>query len=211
MNFIQICRLVLSAALAYVIGTLSTATLIARANGIDIRQVGSGNPGGTNVMRVLGAKYGLIVMVLDGLKGLVAVLLAFWLSNFSPEGAYIAKCLGTLGVLMGHNWPVFERFRGGKGVATTLGALMILSPWAALLGIVVLVPLFWRTRLMSLASLLGVAVATIAMMLLPKVLTNWAIVTGAFLLVACIFKHRSNISRLLSGTETPLSGRKKVK
>ena len=189
---------------AYLIGSIPTALLISRKYfGIDIREYGSGNMGATNAFRILGSKFGTIIMVLDVLKGMLAVglfyLLPFYVSNeFERTNFMIA--LG-LSAVIGHIFPVFADFKGGKGVATILGMLLAIQPFVALTCIGVFLVVLFLTRYVSLSSILG------AIMLPICVLWIWnedeltyrifAILVAAMVIIT----HQKNISRIIKGAE----------
>ncbi len=189
---------------AYLIGSIPTALIISRQYfGIDIREYGSGNMGATNAFRILGAKYGTIIMVLDVLKGMLAVglfyLMPFYISNeFERTNFMIA--LG-LSAVIGHILPVFADFKGGKGVATLLGMILAIQPVIALTCIGVFLIVLFLTRYVSLSSILG------AVMLPICVLWIWnedELTYRIFaLLVAAmvIITHQKNISRIIKGAE----------
>jgi glycerol-3-phosphate acyltransferase PlsY len=189
---------------AYFIGSIPTALIISRKfYGIDIREYGSGNMGATNAFRILGAKFGTIIMVLDILKGMLAVglfyFLPFYITNeFERTNFMIA--LG-LSAVIGHIFPVFADFKGGKGVATLLGMILAIQPVIALTCIGVFLIVLFLTRYVSLSSILG------AIMLPICVLWIWnedELTYRIFaLLVAAmvIITHQKNISRIIKGAE----------
>jgi len=189
-------------ALAYLIGSLTFATILVRlTRGIDIRTVGSGNAGGTNVLRTSGKGLALVVALLDIVKGVVAVLLMKTIT-------YDPRWLGAAAVaaILGHVFPVFFGFRGGKGVATVVGSFAVLSPWSVLVIVGVFALVVGFTRYVSLGSVTAACLLPVTMGLLfhgpeGEVL---AAVAAALLLV---FSHRTNIGRLLSGTERRLGGK----
>jgi len=189
---------------AYLIGSIPTALLISRKYfGIDIREYGSGNMGATNAFRILGAKFGTIIMAIDVIKGMVAVglfyLLPFYMSN-ELERTNFMIALGLSSVI-GHIFPVFADFKGGKGVATILGMLLAIQPFVALTCIGVFLVVLYLTRYVSLSSILG------AIMLPICVLWIWnedELTYRIFtLLVAAmvIITHQKNISRIIKGAE----------
>src|SRR5690348_13901607 len=141
-------------ALAYLAGSIPFGVLFARARGIDLRVVGSGNIGATNAARALGKKTGILVFLCDAAKGLVPVLLARRIAPSVPEGEWLVAAVGAAAFL-GHLYPVWLRLRGGKGVATAFGVFLALSPWIALGAIGLFAGLYaiWRTS--SLGSLAG--------------------------------------------------------
>jgi len=184
--------------LGYLLGSLSFAYWIARSRGVDIFREGSGNPGATNVKRVLGNQLGTLVFVLDFLKGLVAVLLALY---FSGESAGIAA---TIGAVIGHSYSLFLQFRGGKGVAVTMGALAALMPAVLFVGWVAWVASFYTFRYVSLASIIFAICLPIAAWILhiAGLDISWTVIVFSLLVAALIiYRHSSNISRLLAGTE----------
>ncbi|MCX6294080.1 MAG: glycerol-3-phosphate 1-O-acyltransferase PlsY [Sphingobacteriales bacterium] len=189
---------------AYFIGSIPTALIISRKFfGIDIREYGSGNMGATNAFRILGAKFGTIIMVLDVLKGMLAVglfyLLPFYMSN-ELERTNFMIALG-LSAVIGHIFPVFADFKGGKGVATLLGMILAIQPYVALTCIGVFLIVLFLTRYVSLSSILG------AIMLPICVLWIWnedeltyrifAILVAAMVIIT----HQKNISRIIKGAE----------
>ncbi|HEY7369789.1 MAG TPA: glycerol-3-phosphate 1-O-acyltransferase PlsY [Thermoanaerobaculia bacterium] len=185
---------------AYLIGSLSFAVLLVRtATGKDIRDEGSGNAGATNVLRAHGKALGLAVGILDVGKGTAAVLLARVLT----DGDVRAMAAAAVAAVLGHVFPVFYGFRGGKGVATALGAFLALSPWAALASFGLMILVVGATRYVSLGSMLGMA----AMPLFAGIVfaSPVAVVAaGAAIAVLVIVKHRENIARLSKGQERKL-------
>lgn len=190
----------LAVALAYVIGSLPTGLLMLRAlRGIDIRRYGSGNIGATNVYRVAGLPTAVLVLVVDMMKGAVPLLLArAW------HQVPAALVLTGLAAIAGHNWSVFLRFTGGKGIATSFGVLLALSPVVAGVAAVVWGLVVLLTRYASLASLLAIGSVPLAMWRRaePAPYVAFGLVAFAF----AVWRHRANISRLLAGTELPITG-----
>lgn len=192
------------ALVAYLAGSIPTGFLVARARGVDIRTAGSGNIGATNVLRVLGKPAGIFVLVMDALKGALTVWLLPWVARAlaGPGGALNAEALAlTAGVaaILGHNYTCWLGFKGGKGIATTAGVLLVLIPKAFAVAVLVWVVVFVVSRYVSLASI-GVAAA------LPFIvwgtggsptMIGVAIALGAL----AIYKHKANLQRLLNGTE----------
>ncbi|MHA6249817.1 glycerol-3-phosphate 1-O-acyltransferase PlsY [Pontibacter sp. CAU 1760] len=192
---------------AYLIGSACTAVWIGKAYyGMDIRQHGSGNSGATNTFRVLGKKPGTIVMLIDIFKGWVATSLAGLLVIFnviSPENLVIYQLIfGALSVV-GHIFPVYERFVGGKGVATLLGMMLAIEPVVALLCILIFVVVLFTSKYVSLGSMIA-ALAFPLLLLLPNFYPeNPILIIFGFLLFAVVaFTHRKNINRLLAGEES---------
>lgn len=186
----------LASVAAFVIGAVNPATILATLLGKDLRHSGSGNPGATNAGRVLGTRWGVVVGVLDVLKGLVPVLVAHQLF-----GTLTALCVG-LAVVLGHIWSPFLRGQGGKGVATSLGAILAVQPWFGLGMLVVFAVLVWRTRWVA-----GASVSACLLLLLLGVLTwvRWVPFgtreTGVWcvlLALVVIYRHRRNIELWVS-------------
>jgi glycerol-3-phosphate acyltransferase PlsY len=188
-----------SAIIGYLLGSLPFGYLVARAHGVDIFKVGSGNPGATNVKRVLGSKAGNTVFALDALKGALA---AAWplLPFLAVPDTRIMGLVGVICAVLGHSFSMFTKFKGGKGVATAAGGLVILIPFASLVGAVVWVLTFFISRYVSLGSVLAAIAVPAASWLCknPLSLNLVATVLGLFVII----RHRANIKRLLKGTET---------
>jgi len=192
---------------SYLLGSIPFGYLAGRLRGIDIRQAGSGNVGATNVVRVLGKRYGYPVFVLDVLKGFGAVKISMVIAPGQPpewNSPEIFGILAGMSSFLGHLYPPWLTFKGGKGVATSAGALLALTPMATLIGVTVWIIVFWLTRYVSLASM----TAAIA---LPIVIlaVNWKdrnnvkplVCSSAIVAAVVIWRHRSNLSRLTRGTE----------
>jgi glycerol-3-phosphate acyltransferase PlsY len=192
---------------SYLIGSFPTAYVAGRLAGIDIRKAGSGNIGATNVARVLGKRFGYPVFVVDVAKGFVAVKLAEAFAGNTHSSAFFVDLSGVLGAMfavLGHSFPVWLGFKGGKGVATSIGALFALNWIPALIVGIVWIVMFQKTRYVSLASIVAVISLpiTVALMLFLKELSTPVLLYfSLFLAAIVVFRHRSNISRLLSGTE----------
>lgn len=202
--------------LSYFMGNISPATLLARAQGIDIKKEGSGNAGTTNVLRVMGKKAALITLIIDIGKGFIAskfgYLIMFYIlaayNSLSMSNNYkTAAITGIwcgLAVFIGHVWPIILNFKGGKGVATSLGVILANDWKIALICLGVFVIAVLVTRWVSLGSIL--AAVTFVVMLFVMKEFNW-IEFLPFMMIAIILviKHRANISRILKGTESKLS------
>ncbi len=195
MNMIQIIGLF---ALGYALGNFSPAYLFGRKVGrFDIREQGSGNAGATNVMRTLGWRYGVVVFVLDALKGAAAAGVGYWLGGEPGMGA------AAVGVVLGHDFPVVLNFRGGKGIAATTGILLSLLPLPTLAGILVFILVVLGTRMVSLGSLVFVSgMAAYALLSQQPLALVVIAVGGAFF---AILRHRENIRRILAGVENRIS------
>ena len=201
---------IITALLAYLIGSIPTGFLVARAKGVDIRKTGSGNIGATNAFRVLGKGWGIGVLLLDFGKGLGACLLIPFAVrggldlSLASEGAVTLSLVAAVAAVLGHNFTVWLRFKGGKGIATSAGALAALVPWALLVGVAVWVLLFALTRYVSLGSIAAaIALPVATWFTAGEDVIPLTLLTGALALMA-VLKHRSNIQRLLTGTENRL-------
>ena len=184
----------------YVVGSVSFAVLIARAHGVDIFKLGSGNPGATNVLRNLGKKSGYACFLLDAFKGVAGALIGLGLARYGDSGysADLFAIFGLAGAILGHSYSLFLGFRGGKGVATSIGGLLVIMPWVILLGVAVWLLVFYTTRYVSLASiLLGLSLPISAIWFASRPGQVLCLVLAILLVV----RHRSNIQRLLAGTE----------
>lgn len=179
--------------LAYLLGTFPSAVLIARARGIDITTAGSGNPGASNVSRLLGRKLGVLVFVLDGLKGALSVLAGFL--AFEYAGALMLACAAVVG----HVFPITRRFKGGKGVATAGGAMLALYPLVSVGLLVLWLAVVKLTKKASLASLVIVVGLPIGLVIVGRPVTE--IVTTIGLGVFVIWRHWPNLKRLFRGEE----------
>ena len=179
---------------AYLIGSIPTGLLLGKAYGIDVRREGSGNIGATNLYRTVGRKVGIITLIGDCLKGLLPVLLVK-ASSLPPE---FAAWVG-LAAFCGHVFPVFLKFKGGKGVATALGVFLALAPLAVAIAIALFAVLMFLWRYVSLGSISAAAAMPLAVYLLGESRT----VTVVTLVIAAIviIRHHENIKRLISGTE----------
>jgi glycerol-3-phosphate acyltransferase PlsY len=192
---------VLAVTVAYLVGSIPFAFLLSRSRGVDLRQAGSGNIGASNVLRTSGVRTAILAMLLDGVKGALAVLVAQRVS----AGPAIPVVAGLASVL-GHVYPVWLRFRGGKGVATAAGAFGVLTPLSLGVAGGVFLIVVWMTRYISVGSLAG-AVALAATALIsgaPAVVAAGAAVT----LVIILLRHRTNLRRLAAGTERRVGQRR---
>jgi len=192
--------------IAYLLGSIPTSVWIGKYfYGIDIREHGSGNAGATNTFRVLGKKPGIIVLIVDILKGSAAVSLAYWFEDVLPANEFIDIEIGlAIACVFGHIFPVFAGFRGGKGVATLLGATIIITPISCALALVVFLIVLFSTRYVSLSSMsAGVSYPFILHFILHNQhpsLTIYSIVIALLLIIT----HRKNIRRLLTHTESKI-------
>lgn len=204
----------LTAVLSYFLGSIPTGYLVAKAKGVDIRSVGSGNIGATNVFRILGKGPGIFVLSVDALKGflacrLVAGLVWKYLGHAGPEGSqtheYLAIAAGICAIL-GHNYTCWLNFKGGKGIATSAGVLIALVPKAFVVTLIVWLVVFLFGRYVSLASILAAVILPFATWQLEG--SPVLIFITSLMAALAIYKHRSNIQRLLNGTENRVGARK---
>ncbi|MCL2760169.1 MAG: glycerol-3-phosphate 1-O-acyltransferase PlsY [Desulfuromonadales bacterium] len=181
--------------IAYLIGSIPTGLLLGKYAGVDIRKSGSGNIGATNAYRTLGRKIGVITLICDCLKGLIPVLIARFIGFNDTWMALIG-----LAALIGHIFSIFLAFKGGKGVATALGAFLGISPLAVLCALAIFAIVVWKWRYISLGSI----IAAIAMPLLVAFIDKSSETTCITLLMAAlvVWRHKDNITRLRRGSET---------
>jgi acyl phosphate:glycerol-3-phosphate acyltransferase len=204
---------------AYLLGSIPFGFLMAKAKGIDIRNVGSGNIGATNAMRVLGKPVGILVLVLDALKGWLACFLgaaiyAHFARFFIPldvshyteypvESAVLFTRFAIIGgifAVLGHNYTCWLKFKGGKGIATTAGVFLALAPWALLVAFVVFILAVVLTKYISVGSIAGAVALPVTVWIMTPHNVFLGVVTTA-LGVMAIYKHKANIQRLMAGTE----------
>ena len=198
--------ILIASLVGYLLGSLPFGYLIARAKGVNIFEVGSKNPGATNVRRVLGKGPGNLVLFLDALKGALASGLAlfwFWTRNgaFTHEGEMVAIA-GVVSALLGHSFSCFTHFKGGKGVATGAGGFLVVFPVGMLIAIALWIAAALLTRYVSLASMIGAVSLPITALIMQR--STVLVSVTALIAVFVIFRHRANISRLLSGTESKI-------
>lgn len=200
---------ILTVCAAYLLGSVPFGYLVARAKGIDIRNVGSGNIGATNALRVLGKPAGIFVLVMDALKGFAAVWLAMLLAkhvtvDISTE---TLRILAGIAAVLGHNYTCWLKFKGGKGIATTAGVYLALAPWALLVALIVFIGVLLVGRIVSVASMSAAVALPVTVWVMSPHDLFLGMVTTALGALA-IYKHKSNIQRLMAGTENRL-GKKK--
>ena len=195
---------ILALLIAYLLGSVSFGFLAGKyLKGIDIRQFGSGSSGTTNILRTLGTGPAIVVLILDAAKGLAAVRIASALT-----GDPLIMLLAGATVVAGHNWPVFFNFRGGRGIATTIGVFLGLAPIVILIATAIGVTLIALTRYVSLGSMVGGISIPILMIIFREPPSY--IILGVILAALAVWRHRQNISRLLSGTESKIGTKVKL-
>ena len=198
-------------AIGYFFGSFPAGYFAGRLAGVDIRSVGSGNIGATNVLRSLGKQWGYPVFIIDALKGFASVRLAFILVKYWPAAQPYAEYIAILTAITsvaGHMFPIWLRFKGGKGVATSAGALFGLMPWVVPCVFLVWFIVFEISRYVSLASIIAAISLPIIAGLFAhwRFIDTWALVYFSVLITALVlWRHRSNFSRLLKGTEQRFS------
>ena len=213
---------VIVAVAAYLLGSIPTGYLVARAKGIDIRSVGSGNIGATNAMRALGKPAGVFVLLVDALKGYAACYAGIIIYANSGPAAEIRSladlsaliqqaqnCVIIAGVfaVLGHNYTCWLKFKGGKGIATSAGVYLALAPWALLIAAAVFLVALLATRYVSVGSISAAVALPAAVWILPPHNQLLGIVTTVLGILA-IYKHKGNLRRLVAGTESRLQFKK---
>ena len=199
--------LLIAGFVGYLIGSIPAGYIVGRIVGIDIRTVGSGNIGATNVTRVLGKRYGYPVFIVDFLKGFTAVGMSIMIAKRAQLVLIPSEVFGVVGAVacvLGHSFPVWLGFKGGKGVAASAGALFGLMPFVALIAVAVWLIIFYLTRYVSVASMtaaLAVPVTILTMMFLGQIGGTALLYFSICLAAVVIARHRSNLSRLVRGTE----------
>ena len=193
---------------AFLLGSIPTGYLVARAKGVDIRKHGSGNIGATNVFRTLGKPLGVFVFMVDALKGFAVV----WLAGRFGGASDWAGIIAAVAVIAGHNYTPWLGFKGGKGIATSAGVLLALMPWAVLCIAIVWFVVFKVSRYVSLASISAATALPLAVAALWSAgcggngpLLGFSVLISAL----AIWRHRTNIQRLRAGTESRFEGKKK--
>ncbi|HEY5537044.1 MAG TPA: glycerol-3-phosphate 1-O-acyltransferase PlsY, partial [Acetobacterium sp.] len=191
---------------AYLIGNLNFAYILVKyLKHEDVRDYGSGNAGTANVLRVMGKNYALPVFLLDALKGSLVIIAGIWLGlDF-----YTFIILGGIAVVAGHNWPVFLQFRGGKGVATSLGVFLAYDWQVAFIAIVIGIIVLIVWRMISLTSLVGTFVLPITTIALSRSILE--IIFAFILFFFCFWQHRLNIGRIIQGRESKIGQKVKTK
>lgn len=196
--------------IGYIFGLFQTAFIYGRLHGIDIREHGSGNAGTTNTLRVLGTKAGLIVLAGDIIKCILAIVLTGALFDAShPDEIYLLKLYAAAGAILGHNFPFYLGFKGGKGIAATAGLILSFHPAFIPMGVILFFGAFLLTHYVSLGSLLVYAGLMIEMVITgqmglfgsPQAVLNEMYIITALLTILAYYKHRENIGRLMRGEE----------
>lgn len=199
----MIIKLIFTAIVGYLLGSLNSSLIVGRFYGVDVRKHGSGNAGTTNTLRTLGKKAALLVLLGDIVKGALAFIAGYYI-----YGGQLGGMLGGTAAILGHVWPVYFGFKGGKGVLTSLAVLLLIDwPIAlVLLGIFIIIVLI--TRFVSLGSIVAAALFPVAAIVLGRSIET--IIFSGIIAVLIVVKHHSNIKRLLNGTESKFSFHKKA-
>lgn len=196
--------------IGYVFGLFQTAFIYGKMHGIDIREHGSGNAGTTNTLRVLGTKAGLIVLLGDIVKCILAIVICGMIFDAShPDEIYLLKLYAAAGAILGHNFPFYLKFKGGKGIAATAGLILAFHPAFIPMGVILFFGAFFITHYVSLGSLLVYAGLMIEMAVAgqmglfgaPQAILNEMYIITALLTILAYYKHRENIRRLIRGEE----------
>jgi glycerol-3-phosphate acyltransferase PlsY len=205
-------KLILLLIIAYLIGSIPTSLWLGKLwYKTDVREFGSGNSGATNVLRVLGLKIAIPVLIIDIIKGFAATQLAWFIrSSYSPYTEYYKAYLGASAIL-GHILPLLAKFKGGKGIATTFGVIIGLAPVSALICVGVFLIVTALSRYVSLGSLLTFFVFPFVFIFIVRKTDLVFILFSIFTFITVVITHRFNIQRLITGSETIISFRKKVK
>jgi acyl phosphate:glycerol-3-phosphate acyltransferase len=183
---------------AYLVGSIDFAVIVGRMYGVDIHQEGSGNPGMSNVLRTMGRVPAAMVFIGDTLKGTIGAAMG-WVASGSPDPAVHWAFLAGLAAVVGHCYPIFHRFRGGKGVATGGGVLLFTVPIVAVIEIATWFLIFWLTKTASIGSMV-IVVITIPLLIWQGV-TGLSLVWVALIIALVVWRHRGNIKRMVSGSE----------
>ena len=209
---------IIMAIIAYLIGSVNFSVIISKKMaGFDVREKGSGNAGSTNVLRTVGKKAAALTLVCDILKGVVSVLIALLVGTIAGEAANSAIVveIAALAVVIGHTFPVFFGFRGGKGVATSLGVILIVNWKIGLICLIFALALMALTRIVSLGSISAAVLFAVLTMFVRDSYIGGIdfdfsfIIFGILLAALVIFNHRSNLKRIINGTENRLNFKKK--
>jgi glycerol-3-phosphate acyltransferase PlsY len=204
----MIVEFIISGLIAYVLGSIPTTVWVGKVRyGVDVREHGSKNAGATNTFRVLGKKPGIVVLSVDIIKGATAVLLPFVMYHYewgTNELIHI-QLIAAIMAVFGHVFPLFAGFRGGKGVATSLGVIVGLHPFSALVCIGVFLIVFMVSRFVSLGAMTSALLFPFLVSFVFKTDSVWLIVFSIVLSLAVIIAHRKNINRLIHGEENKMN------
>ena len=200
---------IIVAVIAYLLGSISFSVIISKKmSGFDVREKGSGNAGSTNVLRTVGKKAAILTLICDILKGVVAVLIATLVGKIWKEldGALLVQLAGIF-VIIGHTFPIFFKFKGGKGVATSLGVLLITNWQIGLICLVFALVLMVLTQMVSVGSIGAAILYPVLTLFISQnyIVPGTYIISSIIIAILVVFNHRSNVKRLLSGTENRIN------
>ncbi len=205
--------------IGYLFGLLQTGYIYGKLKHIDIRQHGSGNAGTTNALRTLGWKAGAITFLGDCLKCVAAVAVVYWMYGSTHENISLLAMYAGMGAVLGHNFPFYLKFKGGKGIAATAGLILATNPIMMIIAVIVFIVIVAITRYVSLGSLVLVSLFMVEVVVYgqrggfsltqPELYEMYVIVAG--LMLMAFYRHRANIKRLLNGTENKFGAGKKTK
>ena len=204
---------VIIAIIAYLLGSISFSVIISKkVAGFDVREKGSGNAGTTNVLRSVGKKAAIITLICDILKGVVAVLIALLVGKIVKDSnSSLLVQIAGIAVIIGHTFPIFFKFKGGKGIATSLGVLLVTNWNIGLICLIFALILMAFTRIVSLGSIAAAVLFPLLVILMPSnayIVEGNYIVFSLILAVLVIYNHRTNVKRLIEGTENKLDFKK---
>ncbi len=204
---------VLIGIIAYCLGSISFSVIFSKKMaGFDVREKGSGNAGSTNVLRTVGKKAAALTLICDILKGIIAVLLAYAFSHIVEDanGALMVQIAGIM-VVIGHTFPVFFKFKGGKGVATSLGIIMLINYQIGLICLIFALLVMFLTKTVSIGSIMAAILFPVLTLLIHEnyLIEGNYIIFGILLALIVIYNHRSNIKRIMNGEENKLSAKEK--
>lgn len=208
---------IIVAIIAYLIGSISFSVIISKKMaGFDVREKGSGNAGSTNVLRTVGKKAALITLVCDILKGVVAILIALLAGNIIKglDNALLVQLAGVF-VIIGHTFPIFFKFKGGKGIATSLGVLLMINWQIGLICLVFALLLMALTKMVSVGSIAAAVLFPVLVLFINQNYivaesSNWSyLIFSIIIALLVIFNHRENLKRIFNGTENKISFKKK--
>lgn len=198
---------IIAAVISYAIGSIMSSVIISRKMaGFDVREKGSKNAGSTNVLRAVGKKAAIITLVCDILKGIIAILISMLIAKIADvDNVLLIKYVAGLSAILGHTFPIFFEFRGGKGVATALGVLLMLNWKIGLISLIFALILIAITKMVSVGSITAAILYPILVLFMQEDKSFGVIILSFAIAILVIFNHRSNIKRLKEGTENKLS------
>lgn len=206
MTLILALKCILVAVIGYLLGSANTSLIVGKFYGVDVRQHGSGNAGMTNTLRTLGKVAALFVILGDILKGVLACLIGLYVIGNIEGIGKLGVMIGGLAAILGHNWPVYFGFKGGKGILTTLSVVMMMDIKLAGVLFLIFAVVVAITRFVSLGSIIGSALFPVSAFVDKK--SNVFVIFAVAVGILAIIRHRANITRILNGTESKLGSKK---